>query len=102
MRNIKGGYQIINFKNIPINSQNKSVIKGIYEKIETSNRKPLLFSGIFNDTEALKVGDIFVNLSHATIDTKNAYYCKVFITNIEGEYLVINEDDKVYIAETIE
>lgn len=101
MRNIKGGYQIINFKNIYINSQNKSVIKGIYEKIEKSNRKPLLFSGILNDTNALKVGDIFVNLMHTTIDTKNAYYCKVFITNDEGEYIVINEDDEVYIKETI-
>lgn len=101
MRNIKGGYQIINFKNIPINGQVRNVIKGIYEKIEKSNRKPLLFSGIFNDTNGLKIGDIFVNLMHTTIDTKNAYYCKVFITNDEGEYLVINEDDEIYIKEII-
>lgn len=46
MRNIKGGYKIINFKGIPLNKDSKVTIEGIYESIENSYRKPLLFSGV--------------------------------------------------------
>lgn len=46
MRNIKGGYKIINFKGIPLNKDSKVTIEGIYELIENSYRKPLLFSGV--------------------------------------------------------
>lgn len=46
MRNIKGGYKIINFKGIPLNKDSKVTIDGIYESIENSYRKPLLFSGV--------------------------------------------------------
>lgn len=46
MRNIKGGYKIINFKGIPLNKDSKVTIDGIYESIEKSYRKPLLFSGV--------------------------------------------------------
>lgn len=46
MRNIKGGYKIINFKGIPLNKESKVIIKGIYDSIENSYRKPLLFSGV--------------------------------------------------------
>ena len=46
MRNIKGGYKIINFKVIPLNKESKVTIEGIYDSIENSYRKPLLFSGV--------------------------------------------------------
>lgn len=46
MKNIKGGYKIINFKGIPLNKESKVTIKGIYDSIENSYRKPLLFSGV--------------------------------------------------------
>ena len=46
MRNIKGGYKIINFKGIPLNKESKVTINGIYDSIENSYRKPLLFSGV--------------------------------------------------------
>lgn len=42
----KGGYKIINFKGIPLNKDSKVTIDGIYESIENSYRKPLLFSGV--------------------------------------------------------
>lgn len=101
MRNIKGGYQIINFKNAQLES-GITIIKGIYESIENSHRKPLLFSGLLVQSDYFKVGDIFVSVSHATINSKNAYYAKIFNSASEGAYLIINEDDEVYISNTIE
>lgn len=58
MRNIKGGYKIINFKGIPLNKDSKVTIEGIYESIENSYRKPLLFSGV--NIEGVIYPDMFI------------------------------------------
>lgn len=58
MRNIKGGYKIINFKGIPLNKDSKVTIDNIYESIENSYRKPLLFSGV--NIEGVIYPDMFI------------------------------------------
>lgn len=58
MRNIKGGYKIINFKGIPLNKDSKVTIDGIYDSIKKSYRKPLLFSGV--NIEHVIYPDMFI------------------------------------------
>ena len=84
MRNIKGGYQIINFKNIPLNNESKTVIKGIYESIENSYRKPLLFSGV--NIGGIIYPDMFIQ----AIITSARY--EVVMNNVK---LYITSDDGV-------
>jgi len=84
MRNIKGGYQIINFKNIPLNNESKTVIKGIYETIENSYRKPLLFSGV--NIGGIIYPDMFIQ----AIITSARY--EVVMNNVK---LYITSDDGV-------
>lgn len=84
MRNIKGGYKIINFKNIPLNNESKTVIKGIYESIENSYRKPLLFSGV--NIGGIIYPDMFIQ----AIITSARY--EVVMNNVK---LYITSDDGV-------
>ena len=84
MRNIKGGYKIINFKNIPLNNESKTVIKGIYETIENSYRKPLLFSGV--NIGGIIYPDMFIQ----AIITSARY--EVVMNNVK---LYITSDDGV-------
>lgn len=83
MRNIKGGYKIINFKGIPLNKDSKVTIKGIYDYIEKSYRKPLLFSGV--NIKGIIYPDMFIQaiLTSAryevTLDN-----VKLYITNDDG------------------
>ena len=84
MKNIKGGYQIINFKNIPLNNESKTVIKGIYETIENSYRKPLLFSGV--NIGGIIYPDMFIQ----AIITSARY--EVVMNNVK---LYITSDDGV-------
>lgn len=84
MRNIKGGYKIINFKGIPLNKDSKVTIKGIYESIENSYRKPLLFSGV--NIEDTIYSDMFIQ---ATLTS--ARY-EVTLNNVK---LYITSDDGV-------
>lgn len=44
----KGGYHIINLKDQPLSAE-AVIIKGLYNDIEGSYRKPLLLSGIIID-----------------------------------------------------
>lgn len=84
MRNIKGGYKIINLKNIPLNNESKTVIKGIYETIENSYRKPLLFSGV--NIGGIIYPDMFIQ----AIITSARY--EVVMNNVK---LYITSDDGV-------
>lgn len=84
MRNIKGGYKIINFKGIPLNNESKTVIKGIYESIENSYRKPLLFSGV--NIGGIIYPDMFIQ----AIITSARY--EVVMNNVK---LYITSDDGV-------
>lgn len=83
MRNIKGGYKIINFKGIPLNKESKVTIEGIYDSIKNSYRKPLLFSGV--NIEGIIYPDIFIQaiLTNAryevTLDN-----VKIYITSDNG------------------
>lgn len=84
MRNIKGGYKIINLKNIPLNNESKTTIKGIYESIENSYRKPLLFSGV--NIGGIIYPDMFIQ----AIITSARY--EVVMNNVK---LYITSDDGV-------
>ena len=84
MKNIKGGYKIINFKGIPLNNESKTVIKGIYESIENSYRKPLLFSGV--NIGGIIYPDMFIQ----AIITSARY--EVVMNNVK---LYITSDDGV-------
>lgn len=84
MRNIKGGYKIINFKGISLNKESKVTIKGIYDSIENSYRKPLLFSGV-------KIEDtIYPDMFIQAILTSARY--EVTLDNVK---LYITSDDGV-------
>ena len=43
---MRGGYQIIDFQNIPITTGTEETIPGIYEMIEGSYRKATMISGL--------------------------------------------------------
>ena len=84
MRNIKGGYKIINFKGIPLNKDSKVTIDDIYKSIENSYRKPLLFSGV--NIKGIIYPDMFIQ----AILTSARY--EVTLDNVK---LYITNDDRV-------
>lgn len=56
---LRGGYHIVDFKDVNISSTDGAVIAGIYEEIEGSYRKAILVSGITID--GVEQRDTFVN-----------------------------------------
>lgn len=81
---IKGGYKIINFKNVNIETGNSAIITGVYDAIETSYSKALMLSGLMIDS--VEQGDFFANYN--LNDT-------AFEFNYNGGTLSINQNDEV-------
>lgn len=83
---IKGGYQIIDLKNINIVTDDKDevIIPGVFEAIAGNNGKPTLLSGISVDGDALT--DRFVEFTLSSGD---------YVTLINGSTLTITDDDEV-------
>ena len=57
---LKGGYKIIDFKDINLVTGTASTIAGVYDAIESNYRKAILISGISID--GVKMADSFVEL----------------------------------------
>ena len=72
-----GGYQIIDFENRELLTEEGQIFEGIYELIEGTT-KPILFSGIKIDD--VELHDTFVNIITkdgefvAAINTQSTYY----------------------------
>lgn len=46
---MKGGYQIIDFQDVNITTENGATVVGIYEEIEGTHRKAILVEGVTID-----------------------------------------------------
>ncbi len=79
----KGGYQIIDLKNVELTSGTGTVFDGVYEKIE-GTRKPILVSG-------LNVGGTEYNDAYVQFTVSGSNYT----TTIYGMTLTIADDDTV-------
>lgn len=57
---MRGGYKIINFKNVPLETGGATMmIEGLYNEIESNFNKPLLISGLNIDN--IEINEIYVN-----------------------------------------
>lgn len=84
---VKGGYKIIDFKDINITTANGATVTGVYESIESSHRKALLISGVVID--GVEKNDCFIDCSVADGSYSFSAYGKTF---------TISNDDAVKIA----
>lgn len=83
---IKGGYKLVDFKNISIepDAASATVIAGVYDAIESSYRKPIIITGLVVDD--VEHADVWCNL----ISGSGAY------TGMIDEYLLtITDDDEI-------
>lgn len=81
---LKGGYRIIDFKDINLVTGTASTITGVYDAIKSNHRKAILISGIVID--GVKMADSFVELSVVSADYTGKLY---------GKTLTITKADKV-------
>lgn len=84
---IKGGYKIINLKNVAIDTENGTTLTGIYNDIENNYRKPLLLSGVVID--GVEKADTFINVIVSDGNYTFATYGKTY---------TISSDDLIKIA----
>lgn len=83
----KGGYQIVNFKDVNITTADGATIVGIYDQIEGSYRKAILASGITID--GVEFRDTFVDLANGE---------NQFTFSAHGKSFTVTNEDKVTIA----
>lgn len=83
----RGGYHILDFKDVNITTESGATIVGIYESIEGSYRKAILVSGITID--GVEYRDTFVD---AVAGANN------FSFTAHGKTFTIDNADKVTIA----
>lgn len=75
-----GGYKIIDFKDVNIQTGESVVVAGTYESIESSYRKALMISGVTID--GVEKNDCFVDCAFADNSFTFSAYGKTFtITN---------------------
>lgn len=77
---MKGGYIIIDLKDVPITSGTGTTIKGIYERLENSYRKPVLIENLTLDTLEKRNTFVDVEVSESNF-TFEAYGCTWVVTN---------------------
>ena len=89
---IKGGYKIVNLKDVNLITGSGSPVKidGIYDAIENNYRKPILLSGIVID--GVEKADAF-----ATLFTNGGN----FVAFVYNKYIKITSDDMVSVANTL-
>lgn len=80
---IKGGYKIINFKDVNIRTAGGATVPGIYDDIKKSNRKAIMVSGITID--AVEKPDCFVDCEVSGSDYKFSAYGKTFTITSENK-----------------
>lgn len=79
---LKGGYKIIDFKDVNITTGAGVTVTGIYEDIEKSHRKAILLSGITID--GVEKPDCFVDCEVTDGNYKFTAYSKTWeITNAD-------------------
>lgn len=84
---LRGGYHIVDFKDVNITTAEGATISGIYEEIEGSYRKAILVSGVTID--GVEQRDTFVDATH----TENNYSFTAY-----GKTFTITNEEKVTIA----
>ena len=84
---MKGGYQIIDLKDINFTIGTGSKVDGVYKKIEGSYRKPCLLSNI--TIGGAEKNDRFVNF-----DAYSGTFYGVFGVDNEGTIIRISVDNK--------
>ena len=80
---IKGGYKIINFKDVNIVTGVGATVPGIYDDIKKSHRKAIMVSGITID--AVEKPDCFVDCEVSGNDYKFSAYGKTFTITSENK-----------------
>lgn len=85
----KGGYKIIDFKNnnLSTSATDGVVINGIYDDIENTYRKPLLFSGIV--LEGIEKADVFASVTSSD---------NTFTVSLYGSTITIDNTDTVKVT----
>ena len=79
---IKGGYKIIDFRDIDIKTETGAIVVGIYKDIEKSHRKSIMISGVTIDE--VKKSDCFVDCEVSGSNYTFSAYGKTFtITNAD-------------------
>lgn len=81
---LKGGYKIIDFKDINLVTGTASTIAGVYDAIKSNHRKAILISGIVID--GVKMADSFVELSVVSAN---------YVGTLYGKTLTITKADAV-------
>lgn len=90
---VKGGYKIINFKGVNITTDNSTTttIKGVYEALEENYGKPILISGLKNDT-------VEINEFYSKFDVSGDDFVSVIganpIDETSTEYKILTVDDE--------
>lgn len=84
---LNGGYKIIDFKDINIDTTNGAVIVGIYDEFENNHRKATMISGITIDN--VQKNDCFVDCSISDGSFTFSAYGKTF---------TVTNEDKVSIS----
>lgn len=80
---LKGGYKIIDFKDINLVTGTASTIAGVYDAIKSNYRKAILISGIIID--GVKMADSFVELLVVGTNYTGTLYGKnLTITNTDA------------------
>ena len=94
---MRGGYQIINFQNVPITTGTAATIPGIYNAIKGSYGKATLFSGMVLDNA--EVSDFFCKLTFgATVYTGTIDVSYNNATTIVATKILIASNDVVTIT----
>lgn len=90
---MRGGYKIINFKNVNINVDDDAVeIKGIYEQLESNYYKATLCDGLVIDNMQRNARFVSFGVSQSKYIGTFSIDGDVFVLTIE-----ISSDDKVKI-----
>lgn len=94
---MRGGYQIINFQNVPITTGTAATIPGIYNAIKGSYNKATMFSGMVLDSA--EVPDFFCKLTFgATGYTGTLDVSYTNATTIVAKKVLIASNDAVTIT----
>lgn len=84
---LNGGYKIIDFQDINIDTTNGATVIGIYDNIENNHRKAIMISGITIDN--VQKNDCFVDCSVSDSS---------YVFTAYGKTFTITNEDKVTIA----
>lgn len=84
---MNGGYKIIDFKDINIDTSDGAVIAGIYDALENNHRKAIMISGITIDN--IQKNDCFIDCSVSDGS---------YVFNAYGKQFTVTNEDKVTVV----